>query len=89
MASNRDHKHQFPLKRLEALIKLATDFNLSLLEIGDVKIIPGPQRRQNFSDSNEKPKLIEEAEKRLGRELTAQEKQDEILFGPEGFIRND
>lgn len=89
MASDREHKHQFPLKRLEALIKLAIDFNLSLLEIGDVKIVPGPYRRPSANDLNDKPSLLEEAEKRIGRKLTSQEVQDELLFGPGGAIKEE
>lgn len=80
----RDHHRQFPVKKLEALIKLAVDNNLSLLEIGDVKIVPNPKAVPMPT-----LKILEEAERRAGRPLTDAEKQDEILFGPGGSLKVD
>lgn len=69
---------------IEKLIMLAVNNNLSLLEVGNVKIIPGPRQTQP-----EKLELIKQAERRMDRPLTAREMEDEVLFGPGGSIRPD
>lgn len=80
----RTHVRQFPLRKIEALVKLAVDNNLSLLQIGDVKIVPGPIPH-NPVDAQRK--LVEEIEKKAGRPLSEQELKDEILFGPGGSLK--
>lgn len=69
---------------IERLIHLAIDNGLALLEVGDIKIVPGPRRAMPTE-----PSFIKEAEKRVGRPLTPGEKRDEILFGPGGALKVD
>jgi hypothetical protein len=80
----RRHIRQFPLKKLESLVRIAVDNNLSLLQVGDVRIIPGGK-----TNASPHVKILEAAEKKAGRPLTEQEKRDEILFGPGGSLRLD
>jgi len=76
-------ERQFPLKKLEALVKIAVDNNLSLLEVGDVKIVPVPRP---FSPAFSQDTLYKKTEAKIGRPLTDREKEDEALFGPGGSI---
>jgi DUF1009 family protein len=84
----RTHSRQFPLRKIEALVKIAVDNKLSLLQIGDVRIVPSG-RTSSPETTEGTLKIIEEAQKRLKRPLTPEELQDEILFGPGGFSKVD
>lgn len=69
---------------LRAMVEIAVNNNLSLLEIGDVKIIPNPVKTPQPT-----LQILDEAERKKGKPLTDQEKADEVLFGPGGSLRVD
>lgn len=80
----RVHARQFSMRKMEALVKLAVDNNLSLLQIGDVRIVPGAIPH---SPVNAQKSFVEEIEKKAGRPLSSEELKDEILFGPGGSLK--
>lgn len=71
------------IAELQSIIKLAVENNLSLLEVGNVKIVPGAKHPVSNDDELS---IIKNAEIAKGRRLTGKEREDEILFGPGGSI---
>lgn len=84
MDSAKASGYRWTVDDLKALIGLAVDNNLSLLEIGDVKIVPSTRRN---SEPEGTLQILKTAEQKAGRRLSAEEMQDEILFGPGGSVR--
>jgi hypothetical protein len=73
-------KIAFPFKKIEKLIGLANKHNLQFLEVDGIKIIPTKQSTlPAFTGKNG------EVAKDKWDELSPRQKEDYILFGPDGF----
>lgn len=84
----REHLYQIPIKKIESVMKLGAKYNISSVEIGDVKIaFKSVQTSQPIIDAP--LKILKEAAEKKGRPLTAQEQREEILFGPGGSIKEE
>jgi hypothetical protein len=72
--TNLSEKQSFPLKKIESLIKLANTYDLALLQVGSIRIVPGNAVRPQ----NAIPEVGKGSPK---KELTRRQMEDTVLFG--------
>lgn len=72
--TNLNEKQSFPLKKIEMLIKLANTYELALLQVGSIRIVPGDAVRPHSA-------VPEVREGGSRNKLTRRQAEDTILFG--------
>lgn len=83
---SRPDRISIPVKRIERLIKLATDYGLASLKIGHIEIVPA----QNAQKAPGLDKRMEAFEKvyaeKMGKPLSERQRVDAELFGIDSII---
>lgn len=89
METSKATKVSVPINKIKELIKLAKDNNLAMLEVGPIKIVPQPTPLEgDLNKKSEYERVIEKAF-RNGKPLSDQQKDDMLLFGPNGIIDDE
>lgn len=82
--TERPPKVSIPIKRIERLVKLAKDNNLAVLEVGHIRIVPQP--KQGIPQHSMYESMLQQVRGKDGKPLSEKQKEDALLFGPNGVI---
>lgn len=80
-------KTSFPFTKIEKLIKLATDNQLQFLEVDGIKIIP--KSAAPVTEKFNQFEALAGASGKPFKDLSARDKEDLILFGPNGLSNSN
>jgi hypothetical protein len=75
----RSQRGSLPITKIKKLAKLAIEFDLAVLEVGDIRIVPNPQRGMIQQETFDQK--VQNATNKQGKPLSQKQKEDLILFG--------